>query len=84
MALFSPFGRTLGIFLFTFVVAIVLLLNGVYSMQPATRKSARELEMGKLRKKPCSIFVFVVASLYGVRSKKPFYKRKFILMKVVK
>ena len=83
MALFSPFARTLGIFLFTFVVAIVLLLNGVYSMQPATRKSARELEMGKLRKKPC-IFVFVVASLYGVWSKKPFYKRKLILMKVVK
>ena len=52
-------------------------------MQPANRKIARELKMGKLRKKPC-IFVFVVASLYGVRSKKSFYKRKFILMKVVK
>ena len=71
MALFSPFGHTLGIFLFTFVVAIVLPLNGVNSMQPANRKRARELEMGKLRKKPC-IFVFVVASLFPLRSNKPF------------
>ena len=71
MALFSPFGHTLGIFLFTFVLAIVLLLDGVNSMQPANRKRARELEMGKLSKKPC-IFVFVVASLFPLRSNKPF------------
>ena len=71
MAIFSPFGHTLGIFLFTFVLAIVLLLNGVNSMQPANRKRARELEMGKLRKEPC-IFVFVVASLFPLRSNKPF------------
>ena len=83
MALFSPFGHTLGIFLFTFVLAIVLLLNGVNSMQPANRKRARELEMGKLSKKPCILCLLLLPfSPYGLTNL--FYKRKFILMKVVK
>ena len=83
MALFSPFGRTLSIFFVYISCSNSIVTYGVNSMQPANRKIVRELKMGKLRKKPC-IFVFVVASLYGVRSKKSFYKRKFILMKVVK